>query len=66
MNHELPVLIPRWWFWWWRWWLLSVLAELSLHLRHSISHLLRLLHLSGNHDIGPSRRRIQRRIHLRL
>jgi hypothetical protein len=40
MTHELQVLIPVWSWWWWRWWLLSILADLSLHLCHGVSHLL--------------------------
>jgi hypothetical protein len=28
------------------WWLLSILVDLSLHLRHGVSHLLQQLHLS--------------------
>jgi hypothetical protein len=34
MTHKLPMLIPGWCCWWWRWWLLSILVDLSLHLRH--------------------------------
>jgi hypothetical protein len=61
VARKLMMLIPRWCWWWW---LLLVLADLSLHLCHRISHLLQELHLSGNHSFGPIGGKIRRRFHL--